>query len=140
MESVVYWYGKEFDSEKQDIVLSAAIPKPIRSSGNYEVPEKETTKLGHGMAEHGLVCLAQIHTHPGGCSEHSAYDDAHSISRRNGFLSLVAMNYGNVPYFDLSQITIHEAWNGEWLILGEQAKAKRIQIVDDFDSRTIDLE
>ncbi len=127
----MYWYGKESMYEREDVVLSVVHPKAHRTSGNFEVSEVETTVIGHRMAGLSLVCLAQIHTHPDMINEHSSYDDNHAISRRNGFLSLVAVNYGNIPRFDLHDLTVHESWDKEWLVLNDSAKSKRIRLIDD---------
>jgi hypothetical protein len=92
------------------------------------------------MAEASLVCLAQIHTHPDDVQAHSPYDDSHAVSRRNGFLSLVVVNYGNTPSFDLKDIVVHESWNQEWLILDERAKSGRIRVIDDFVANEASLD
>ncbi len=131
-EAVIFWYGREFEADKIDVVLSLAIPKAEHSSGNYHVPMKEATKVGHAMLEKSLVCLAQIHTHPGTNTTHSDFDDDNAISKRNGFLSLVAPRFGVKPLRDLSDVSIHESWNNNWEILDVKAKSQRIVIIDDF--------
>lgn len=140
-EAVAYWFGKENEHEKIDIVLSIAIPKAFHSGGNYDVPAEQAAKVGRTLSSQGLVCLAQIHTHPGDSGIHSWYDDANAISTRNGFLSLVMPYGGNIGVYNLNNITVHECWGGEWAILDDHAKSKRIVIIDDFvDLRVEDLE
>jgi hypothetical protein len=140
VESVAYWFGKEFEKEKEDVVLNVVIPKATHNPGNFQVPEVESTRIGHQMAEMSLVCLAQIHTHPKHIATHSLYDDSHAISGRNGFLSLVVTHYGGVANFDLNQMSVHEAWDHEWVVLEDNAKIERIRIVYDFDARVSDLD
>ncbi|MDC8451674.1 MAG: hypothetical protein LV477_02045 [Candidatus Nitrosotalea sp.] len=140
-EAVAYWCGKENDQDKTDVVLSIVIPKAFHSGGNYEVPADESTKIGKTLSARELVCLAQIHTHPGDSGNHSWYDDENSISKRNDFLSLVMPHFGNIGIYDIQDITVHECWETKWVILDNQAKSKRIVIIDDFvDFRVEDLE
>ncbi len=82
----------------------------------------------------------EIHTHPKQIATHSSYDDSHAISGRNGFLSLVVTHYGGVANFDLNQMSVHEAWDHEWVVLEDKAKIERIRIVYDFDARVSDLD
>lgn len=128
-EAVVYWYGKESIKENQDHVMCAVSPKAKHSFGNYFVSSEEATKMGKEMIKKGFVCLAQFHTHPGKNTEHSDYDDEHAISTRNGFLSLIAPEYGKYQPQSIQQISVHEAWKGEWFILDNAAKTYRIQVI-----------
>lgn len=139
-EAVAYWFGKENDHDKIDIVLSLVIPKALHSGGNFEVPAEQSAKVGKTLSSQELICLVQIHTHPGDSGIHSWYDDENTISKRNGFLSLVMPQFGNIGVYDLSNITVHECWNNKWQILDDNAKSKRIVIIDDFiDFRIEDL-
>ena len=128
-EAVVYWYGKESIKEKQDHVVCVISPKAKHSFGNYFVSSEEATKMGKKMISKGLVCLAQFHTHPSKNTEHSDYDDEHAISDRNGFLSLIAPEYGQYSPKSIQQISVHEAWKGDWFILDKIAKTNRIHVI-----------
>jgi len=128
-EAVVYWYGKESIKKNQDHIVCAVSPKAKHSFGNYFVSSEEATKMGKEMINKGLVCLAQFHTHPGKNTEHSDYDDEHAISTRNGFLSLIAPEYGKYLPQSIQQISVHEAWKGEWFILDKVAKTNRIHVI-----------
>lgn len=129
-ESVVYWYGIESIKENKDHVICMVIPKAEHSYGNYFVSSEEAAKMGKKMMGVGLVCLAQFHTHPGKNTEHSDYDDEHAISNRNGFLSLIAPEYGNYSPFCIQAVSVHESWNGDWFMLDNLAKTSRIHITD----------
>ena len=137
-EAIAYWFGKEINSENTDVVLTLVIPKAIHTPGHYEVSMDETTRMGNKMLESGMICLAQVHTHPEGVAFHSKYDDLHSLSQRNGFLSLVVQNYGKVPIFNLEGINVHEFFEGSWRILGKEQKLWRIKIINDFVDLRID--
>src|SRR5438876_10081873 len=81
-EAVAYWFGKENEQDKTDVVLSIAIPKAFHSGGNYDVPVEQSAKVGKTLSNQELVCLAQIHTHPGNSGNHSWYDDENAMSKR----------------------------------------------------------
>ena len=137
LESVAYWYGQASLDETKDAVLTVAVPDARRYATQYEVPERATTKMGKMMIKKSLVCLAQIHTHPGRYTMHSDYDDSHAISIRDGFLSLVVPDYGCRQDLNLSGVSVHEAWGRHWRLLTKVAKRRRICIVEDVvDLRT----
>ena len=131
-EGVAYWHGMENDRGATDIALALVVPESKNTLGNFEVTTEETTRMGHLMAKKGLVCLAQVHTHPGMLLSQSKYDEQHALSRRDGFLSLIVPEYGNVSLYDLENVSVHESWAGSWVSLDKIAKGKRVQIVDDF--------
>jgi hypothetical protein len=37
-------------------------------------------------------------------------------------------------------MSVHEAWDHEWVVLEDNAKIERIRIVYDFDARVSDLD
>lgn len=129
-EAVAYWYGVECEGGSTDAVLSVAAPVARCTPHNYSVGREEMARVGRKMASRHMVSLAQLHTHPGDITEHSGYDDENAISRRNGFLSLVAPRYGMASAAALEGVTIHEAWKGRWHILGGEACKGRIVVVD----------
>lgn len=140
LETVAYWYGLEFNSEKVDVVLSLVVPKAEHFPGHYNVPVEETTRMGNAMLDRGLVCLAQVHTHPDLIRYHSDYDDKNSLSMRDHFLSIVVTNYGRVTAHDLKEFNVHESFKNSWHILNDEQKMKRIKVVDDLvDLRISDL-
>ena len=129
-EAVAYWYGAECEGGCADAVLSVAAPNARCTPYNYSVDREEMARVGREMASRHMVSLAQLHTHPGDVTEHSEYDDENAISRRNGFLSLVAPRYGMAGAAMLEGVTVHEAWKGQWHILGGSARRMRIVAVD----------
>jgi hypothetical protein len=131
LETVAYWHGIENAREDIDLVVSLVIPHATRSSGHYDVSIDEITRMGHIMASNSLVCLAQIHTHPGQLLHHSGYDEAHILSSRAGFLSLIVPEYGNVSLRDFRHVSAYERYAESWVLLDEEQKAKRIRIIDD---------
>ena len=132
LESVVYWYGVESQDLNEDIVMAVAVPNATCHSTHYEVSEDEAATMGRNMMKKSLVCLAQFHTHPGKHTEHSFYDDWNSLSHRNGFLSLVAPNYGCDKDPCLDDVTVHEVWDHRWYRLTRDSKRRRLRIIKDI--------
>ena len=134
-ESVVYWYGAESlcagRGGKVDLVAAVGAPRGRYAGGHFEVRADDAARLGRAMMPQSLACLAQFHTHPGRGTEHSAYDDENAISRRDGFLSLVAPCYGGAGRSLRDGVTVHEAWDRRWYVLDEGALEKRIAVFDD---------
>lgn len=131
LESVVYWYGLEPPGSSTDIAMAVAIPNAQRHRTWYEIPAEQASEMGKAMAKASLVCLAQFHTHPWKNTRHSLYDDQNAISLRNGFLSLVAPDYGCRQDLELKGVSIHEAWDARWHLLAKSAGQRRIRIVND---------
>ncbi len=131
-ESIIYWYGIESFKENKDYVTCVVAPKAKRTPRNYFVTANDAAKMGKKMIEMGWICLAQFHTHPRKDTEHSDYDDEHTISTRNGFLSLVAPEYGNYSPLNFEEISIHESWDNVWDILDDPTKLTRIHVIDSF--------
>lgn len=138
LESNVYWYGLEPSGLNMDIVMAVAIPDAQRYYTWYEVSAEQASVMGKTMARESLVCLAQFHTHPGKSTTHSLYDEQNSLSCRDGFLSLVAPNYGCKQDLDLSKVSVHEAWGARWHLLARSAAQRRIHIVEDIVDLRVD--
>lgn len=132
-EAVAYWYGVERQrGGGPDAVLSVGVPDAECTAGSYRVAEADAARLGREMRRQSIVSLAQLHTHPGGCAEHSPADDLDAMSLRDGFLSIVLPHYGRRSGPLLGDATVHERWNGQWHVLAERAVPGRIGLVDDI--------
>ena len=131
LESVVYWYGVESSDLNVDVIAAVAIPDAKCYNTHYEVSAEKASAVGEAMIKNSLVCLAQFHTHPGKNTKHSQYDDLHSLSIRNGFLSLVAPDYGCKKDLEMDKVSVHEAWDANWYRLTKTASKQRILVVED---------
>lgn len=133
-EAVAYWYGVERQRGcgGPDAVLSVGVPEAECSAGSYRVSGDDSARLGREMRRQSIVSLAQLHTHPGGHTEHSETDDLEAVSLRDGFLSMVVPRYGRGLGPLLGGSTVHERWEGRWHILDARAAAGRIRLVDDL--------
>lgn len=129
VETACYWFGMEV--EQVQIATTLALPRLFQTSGSYQVDSASMRLIAQEMRDQGLVNLAQIHTHPPGCSVwHSRYDDQHAYSTREGALSLIWSGYGLGVSHTLAGIGVHERRNGRWVHLSEEEIAKRMRLVD----------
>jgi proteasome lid subunit RPN8/RPN11 len=66
------------------IVTTVTVPHAVQSAGHFTVSAQEMSRAGAHLRHHGLVRLAQVHTHPGHDTRHSPIDDESAYSRKAG--------------------------------------------------------
>lgn len=71
------------------VVTTVTVPHAQQSAGHFAVTAEEMSRAGRHLRTHGLVRLAQVHTHPGRDVQHSTTDDALAYSRKAGAVSIV---------------------------------------------------
>jgi proteasome lid subunit RPN8/RPN11 len=71
------------------IVTTVTVPHAVQSAGHFTVSAEEMSRAGAHLRRHGLVRLAQVHTHPGHDTRHSPTDDESAYSRKAGAVSIV---------------------------------------------------
>ena len=71
------------------IVTTVTVPHAVQSAGHFTVSAQEMSRAGAHLRRHGLVRLAQVHTHPGHDTSHSPIDDESAYSRKAGAVSIV---------------------------------------------------
>lgn len=71
------------------IVTTVTVPNAVQSAGHFTVSAEEMSRVGAHLRRHGLVRLAQVHTHPGHDTRHSPTDDESAYSRKAGAISIV---------------------------------------------------
>ena len=71
------------------IVTTVSVPYAVQSAGHFTVSAEEMSRAGAHLRRHGLVRLAQVHTHPGHDTRHSPTDDKTAYSRKAGAVSIV---------------------------------------------------
>ena len=47
------------------VVTTITVPNAVQSAGHFTVSAPEMSRAGAHLRQHGLVRLAQVHTHPG---------------------------------------------------------------------------
>ena len=76
-------------SRGMGIVTTVTVPHAVQSAGHFSVSAQEMSRAGAHLRHHGLVRLAQVHTHPGHDTGHSPIDDKSAYSRKGGAVSIV---------------------------------------------------
>ena len=71
------------------IVTTVTVPHAVQSAGHFTVCAQEMSRAGAHLRQHGLVRLAQVHTHPGHDTRHSVIDDERAYSRKASAVSIV---------------------------------------------------
>lgn len=92
VERVAYLDGVRTDagtSLGMGIVTTVSVPYAVQSVGHFTVSAEEMSRAGAHLRRHGLVRLAQVHTHPGHDTRHSPTDDESAYSRKAGAVSIV---------------------------------------------------
>jgi hypothetical protein len=129
VETACFWFGIETGTCQ--VVTTLVIPRLLQTAGNYQIDTTISRRLANEMSEQGLVNLAQVHTHPFGCSvSHSFYDDQQAYSTREGALSFVWPDYGCTASYNLTGVGIHERRRGHWVRLTEAQVTERICLID----------
>lgn len=131
VESTVRWAGPTALGRTSLQVATTVINPPQKvSGGHFEIPHSGTRAMGAALLSHGLVNIAQIHTHPGDWVGHSSWDDSHAYSSREHALSIVLPHYGaGMPR--LEEWGVHERLDGQWKQLSASATRDRLLIVPD---------
>lgn len=109
-EVIAYWAGT---AEGHDFRV-ARLVRPVAVSGKrfVVVPLEEVARVVEDCHSKGEFLIAQIHTHPAD-EDHSEVDDCGSVSKREGFVSLV------VPHYALLATSENPGWFGYQLRKGE---------------------
>ncbi|HET7386715.1 MAG TPA: Mov34/MPN/PAD-1 family protein [Nocardioidaceae bacterium] len=71
------------------VVTTVSVPYAVQRAGHFTVSAEEMSRAGAHLRRHGLVRLAQVHTHPGHDTHHSPTDDESAYSRKAGAVSIV---------------------------------------------------
>jgi hypothetical protein len=103
VENIVYWAGIEERDHARIIRLIE--PAAHRTRRNVQVAGEEVARIVNEVYERGEILIVQIHTHPA-AEDHSETDDCGTVSKRNGFVSLV------VPFFALLSKPDAPLWFG----------------------------
>lgn len=110
-ENIAYWAG---DVEGEDFRVRRVIrPQAIREPAFVMVHALEVARIVEECSQLGDFLVAQLHTHPG-YEDHSELDDCGSVSRRNGFVSLVVPCYARLATLTKPGWFGYELQSAEW--------------------------
>jgi len=134
-ERVAYLDGvrwKDQSGSEHGVVTTLVIPDAQLSPGNYRVVSEGIRRASEHLFDHGLVRLAQIHTHGNDWIGHSRTDDERAYSQRNGAVSIVLPFHATHRPSPLEG-GVHVRTDGGWIRI-EPAVVVR-QLVSNIDQR-----
>src|SRR5437867_1627638 len=126
-EGVVYWGGTE--TPGGPVVLTALSPTAATTRGSFRTDADANTTLVLTLARLDLVLVAQVHSHPGDCVDHSDGDDSGALVRFQGFWSLVVPQFARSGMQQLSRLGIHLYDAGQFRRLSSEAVTARVRIL-----------
>lgn len=110
------------------VATTVTLPGAEEREGSFYVAAAEMRRSGRHLRQMGLLRLAQIHSHPGGWTGHSSYDDEMAFSQRDGAISIVVPDFaGCAP--GLADCGIHVRDPRGWRELDHTEKPDLVQIV-----------
>jgi hypothetical protein len=114
-EGLVYWGGRR-EGNRITITLVIA-PKTTSDYGRVITSPRSNFDVVRLLNEYNGVQVAQVHSHPGGCVDHSPGDDDLAAFKVNGLVSIVVPTYCRTGMMPLSSCGIHRYTNGEFIRL-----------------------
>lgn len=111
-ENIAYWAGTTDGVNAR--MTRVVKPAAIRRKAFVLVPADEVARVVNECHEASDFLVAQIHTHPG-IEDHSTVDDCGTVSKRNGFISLVVPFYAQLASVQNPGWFGYELQDGDWL-------------------------
>lgn len=114
VENIVYWVGVEKGDDAR--IVRLVEPEAYRRRRYVHVAGEEVARVVNEVYERGEILIAQLHTHPM-AEGHSETDDCGTVSKRNGFISLVVPFYALLSEPDVPLWFGYELRDNNWLEL-----------------------
>ena len=131
-ESIVYWAGKTTDSAW--IITTSIAPTAVTTWGSFQTSAASNAEVITFLATHVLELLAQVHSHPGSCVDHSDGDDEGALMPYENYLSLIVPNYAKKGMLPLTGCGIHCFNTGQFKRLTNQEIDKLFKIIPSHQS------
>lgn len=110
-EAIAYWAGVQDGADIQ--VARLITPLAYRGERFVFVPVEEVSRVVNECASLDDFLVAQLHTHPAD-EDHSEVDDCGTVSKRDGFISLVLPFYGRSCTVECPSWFGYQLVNGVW--------------------------
>lgn len=112
VENIAYWAGTVDGVNTR--VTRLVKPAAIRRKALVLVPVEEVARVVDECHQQSDFLIGQLHTHPG-TEDHSRVDDCGTVSKRNGFISLVVPFYAQLSSPREPGWFGYELQDGGWL-------------------------
>jgi proteasome lid subunit RPN8/RPN11 len=108
-EAIAYWAGTQ---DGEDLRATRLVkPTAYRGRRFVFVPVEEVSGVVNECISFGDFLVVQLHTHPAD-EDHSEVDECGTVSKRDGFVSLV------LPFYARSSTVESPSWFGYQLVNG----------------------
>lgn len=126
-EGIVYLCGREFGDVT--VLITAVAPAADHGPRHVFCSERDIDQIVTAAHSHRLGVLAQIHSHPGGWTEHSRGDDDLVLMPFEGMLSVVVPHYGRYGIRPIHHMGVHQYQDGRWVIADPSTTRASITVV-----------
>lgn len=130
VERVAYLDGLRL-RDGEGVVTTVVVPDATLNAGWYQVSADAVMQAGSHMFTHGLVRLAQVHTHPTDWVDHSSTDDRIAYSQRPGAISIVLPDHARRRPRPADG-GVHVRTSSGWRRLSASAAADTVGLVPSF--------
>lgn len=113
-EGMVFLLGIE--QPERTIFTSVIAPAASHSTGHVKAAAESVAAAARLARGHGLGLLGQIHSHPGGWTEHSEGDDELVLMPFEGMISIVVPHYGHHGLRPIDSLGVHQYQRGRWVL------------------------
>ena len=127
-EGLVFLAGAQRDS--LTVFTTVVIPKTDHRHGGVFVTERDFGAAVRAARAHGLLILAQVHSHPGDDARHSDGDDDLIVMPFAGMLSVVVPRFG-IGWVGLESACVHQFQNGKWVLCTANSVRDGIAVAPD---------
>jgi hypothetical protein len=120
-EGLVLWAGRR---DGHDAIVAAAVAiESDHGWGHVRIAEIQVGRAARAMRRHGLILVAQVHSHPGSDTRHSDGDDDLIVLRHDGMFSLVVADYGRDGLHGGDGLGVHQLQGGAWIRVSDTTTA-----------------
>jgi len=113
------------------MITTIVAPAATTTPGSVHCSEAQMLAVTRAGRAHGLIVIAQVHSHPGSSAIHSVGDDTMVFLPREGLLSIVVPHYAHRGARPISTLGVHQFQGGRWVCCDADSITATIQIIPD---------
>jgi hypothetical protein len=126
-EGIAFLCG--FERAGETVFTTAIFPDAEHRAGYVRCDEAQFAAASSAARSYGLGLLAQVHTHPKGCTGHSWGDDNMVRPAYEGMLSIVVPDYGLTGLRPLDSLGIHQLQGTQWILAERASIREKVLII-----------
>lgn len=119
-EGIAFWGGRSIGADA--LITMVVVPQAEHTWGSVRVGERAVSAAARAMRPFGAGLLAQVHSHPGGGTQHSDGDDDLVLMPFDGMFSLVVPHYA-AGRFEPAVVGVHQHQDGRWTLITNPEEA-----------------